>query len=207
MHIAIAGNIGSGKSTLTTMIAKQLNFTPHYESPENNLYISDFYSDMERWSFNLQIYFLSTRLRQLLELQKINNNIIQDRTLYEDAEIFAPNLLSMDLMAQRDFDTYYDLYQTVIELVKPPDLVIYLKGSVPTLVDQIQSRGRDYEDAIRLDYLKKLNERYDSWFNDYQLGKKLEINIDELHFRDNPEHFGIILNKIHAEWYGLFGQI
>ncbi len=206
MHIAIAGNIGSGKSTLTTMIAKHLGFQPHYEDPSVNPYLSDFYSDMERWSFKMQIFFLQNRIKNTLEIQKSGNNIVQDRTLYEDAEIFAPNLLSMGLMSKRDFDTYHELYLTVNQLIAPPNLTIFLNGSISTLVEQIQSRGREYEDMIRLDYLKKLNERYEEWFEKFDLGKKLEVNIDELKFRDNPEDFGVILQKINAELYGLFGN-
>ncbi len=206
MHIAIAGNIGSGKSTLTTMIAKHLGFQPHYEDPSVNPYLSDFYSDMEKWSFKMQIFFLQNRIKNTLEIQKSGNNIVQDRTLYEDAEIFAPNLLSMGLMSKRDFDTYHELYLTVNQLIAPPNLTIFLNGSISTLVEQIQSRGREYEDMIRLDYLKKLNERYEEWFEKFDLGKKLEVNIDELKFRDNPEDFGVILQKINAELYGLFGN-
>ncbi|MCS6904724.1 MAG: deoxynucleoside kinase [Bacteroidia bacterium] len=205
-HIAIAGNIGSGKTSLATLLAKHLGYEVHYEEPTNNPYIYDFYSDMQRWSFNMQIYFLNTRLQHTLMIQRSNKNYVQDRTIYEDAEIFAPNLLAMGLMLQRDYDTYKSLFNTVIQLISPPTLVIYLKGSIAVLVDQISARGREYEDSIRIDYLKKLNERYDHWFENYNMGKKLEINIDELRFRENPEHMGIILQRVTAELYGLFSQ-
>jgi deoxyadenosine/deoxycytidine kinase len=205
-HIAIAGNIGSGKTSLATLLAKHLNYNVEYEEPTNNPYIYDFYSDMQRWSFNMQIYFLNARLQQTILIQKSQKNYIQDRTIYEDAEIFAPNLLAMGLMLQRDYDTYKGLFNNVIQLITPPTLVIYLRGSISVLVDQISERGREYEDSIRIDYLKKLNERYDHWFENYKLGKKLEINIDELHFRNNPEHMGIILQKVTGELFGLFSQ-
>jgi deoxyadenosine/deoxycytidine kinase len=205
-HIAIAGNIGSGKTSLATLLAKHLNYDVEYEEPTRNPYIYDFYSDMQRWSFNMQVYFLNARLQHAIFIQKSKKNYIQDRTIYEDAEIFAPNLLAMGLMLQRDYDTYKGLFNNVIQLVTPPTLVIYLKGSISVLVDQISERGREYEDSIRIDYLKKLNERYDHWFENYKLGKKLEINIDELHFRDNPEHMGIILQKVTGELFGLFSQ-
>jgi len=205
-HIAIAGNIGSGKTTLATLLARHLNFSVEYEDPTNNPYIIDFYADMTRWSFNMQIYFLYARLKQNIMIQKSNRNYVQDRTIYEDAEIFAPNLLSMGLLLQRDFDTYRALFESVKELIAPPDLVIYLKSSIAVLVDQISERGREYEDSIRIDYLKKLNERYDQWFEEYKLGKKLEVNVDELHFRDEPEHMGIILNRVSGELFGLFSS-
>jgi deoxyadenosine/deoxycytidine kinase len=205
-HIAIAGNIGSGKTSLATLLAKHLNCNVEYEEPTNNPYIYDFYSDMQRWSFNMQIYFLNARLQQTIFIQKSQKNYVQDRTIYEDAEIFAPNLLAMGLMLQRDYDTYKGLFNNVIQLITPPTLVIYLRGSISVLVDQISERGREYEDSIRIDYLKKLNERYDHWFENYKLGKKLEINIDELHFRSNPEHMGIILQKVTGELFGLFSQ-
>ncbi|MCS7074467.1 MAG: deoxynucleoside kinase [Bacteroidia bacterium] len=204
MNIAIAGNIGSGKTTLTNLIAKQLGFEPHYEDLTQNPYISDFYADMQRWSFNLQVYFLNHRINQLLTLRKSGHNVIQDRTIYEDAEIFAPNLLEMGLMSQRDYETYQSLYQTVKGLIEPPTLVIYLKASISTLVEQIQSRGREYEDSIRLDYLKRLNNRYDKWYADYNLGKKIEVLVDGRNFIENREDLGMIIQAINAELYGLF---
>jgi deoxyadenosine/deoxycytidine kinase len=204
MHIAIAGNIGSGKTTLATLLARHLGYDVKYEDPSENPYISDFYSEMQRWSFNLQVYFLHSRLHQTIEIQRSDRNTVQDRTMYEDADIFAPNLLAMGLLAQRDYDTYRALFDTVIQLVRPPDLVIYLRASVPTLADMILSRDREFEDTIRLDYLKRLNDRYDEWYDQYKLGKKMEVAVDELNFRDNREHLGIILQRVSAELFGLF---
>ncbi len=204
MHIAIAGNIGSGKTTLTTQLSKYLGFEAYYEDADSNPYLFDFYSDMQRWSFNLQVYFLNTRLNKIIEFRHKGANVIQDRTIYEDAQIFAPNLHSMGLMAKRDYETYRSLFETVSRLVEPPDLLIYLRSSIPTLVDQIQRRGREYEDSIRLDYLKRLNERYEAWFESYKASKKMEVLIDELNFMDNPEHLGIIINRVKAELFGLF---
>jgi deoxyadenosine/deoxycytidine kinase len=163
MHIAIAGNIGSGKTTLTRMLAKHYSWDPHYEDVDDNPYLNDFYEDMQRWSFNLQIYFLNSRFRQILEIRKSEQTIVQDRTIYEDAFIFAPNLHSMGLMSTRDFENYSTLFKLMISLVQPPDLLLYLRASVPTLVNQIQKRGREYESSIRIDYLKRLNERYEAW--------------------------------------------
>ncbi len=205
MHIAIAGNIGSGKTTLATQLSKYLGFQAQYENADSNPYLFDFYQDMQRWSFNLQIYFLNTRFRKILDLRKDGMNVVQDRTIYEDAQIFAPNLHAMGLMAKRDFETYRSLFENLLDLIPPPDLMIYLRGSIPTLVDQIQKRGREYEDSIRLDYLRRLNERYEAWYEAYDLGKKVEVVIDELNFNDNPEHLGIIINRVKAELFGLFG--
>jgi deoxyadenosine/deoxycytidine kinase len=160
---------------------------------------------MQRWAFHLQIYFLNHRLKHILNFQKKQLNVILDRTLYEDAEIFAHNLHNMNLLSTRDYENYLELYNLIIELVPPPDLVIYLKASISTLVEQIQQRSRPYEENIRIDYLKKLNDRYNEWFHGYNKGKKLEINIDELKFRDNQEHFSILLNKINSTLFGLFG--
>lgn len=204
MHIAIAGNIGSGKTTLTTELSKYLGFEAHYEDADNNPYLFDFYSDMKRWSFNLQIYFLNTRFKKIIDIRREDQNVVQDRTIYEDAQIFAPNLHAMGLMAKRDYETYRSLFENLLNLIPPPDLMIYLRGSIPTLVDQIQKRGREYEDSIRLDYLRRLNERYEAWYENYDLGKKLEIVIDDLNFSDNPEHLGIIINRVKAELFGLF---
>jgi len=205
MHIAIAGNIGSGKTTLATQLSKYLGFEAHYEDADSNPYLFDFYQDMQRWSFNLQIYFLNTRFRKIIDLRKDGVNVVQDRTIYEDAQIFAPNLHAMGLMAKRDYESYQSLFENLLDLIPPPDLIIYLRGSIPTLVDQIQRRGREYEDSIRLDYLRRLNERYEAWYESYNLGKKMEVVIDELNFGDNPEHLGIILNRVKAELFGLFG--
>lgn len=203
-HIAIAGNIGSGKTTLTTLLAKQYQWEPHFEDVDNNPYLNDFYEDMQRWSFNLQIFFLNSRFRQLQEIRQQPKAVVQDRTIYEDAHIFAPNLHSMGLMSSRDFDNYRSLFEAINSMIAPPDLLIYLRASVPTLVKQIQRRGRDYEDSIRLDYLRRLNERYEAWIDTYQEGKLLIIDVDNLNFADKPEDLGFIINKIEAEFHGLF---
>lgn len=203
-HIAIAGNIGAGKTTLTSLLAKHYKWTAQFEAVENNPYLADFYNDMHRWSFNLQIYFLNSRLKQLLEIHNSANTIIQDRTIYEDAHIFAPNLHEMGLMSSRDFENYAHFFKTIKSMVKPPDLMIYLKASIPTLVDQIQRRGRDYEDNIRLDYLKRLNEHYNHWVDNYKDGKLLIIDIDNTNFADKPEDFAKVISRIDAEINGLF---
>lgn len=203
-HIAIAGNIGAGKTTLTSLLAKHYKWTAQFEAVEHNPYLADFYNDMHRWSFNLQIYFLNSRLKQLLEIQNSESTIIQDRTIYEDAHIFAPNLHEMGLMSSRDFENYAHFFKTIKSMVKPPDLMIYLKASIPTLVDQIQRRGRDYEDNIRLDYLKRLNEHYNHWVDNYKDGKLLVIDIDNTNFADRPEDFAKVISRIDAEINGLF---
>lgn len=203
-HIAIAGNIGAGKTTLTSLLAKHYKWTAQFEAVEHNPYLADFYNDMHRWSFNLQIYFLNSRLKQLLEIQNSESTIIQDRTIYEDAHIFAPNLHEMGLMSSRDFENYAHFFKTIKSMVKPPDLMIYLKASIPTLVDQIQRRGRDYEDNIRLDYLKRLNEHYNHWVDNYKDGKLLIIDIDNTNFADRPEDFAKVISRIDAEINGLF---
>lgn len=203
-HIAIAGNIGAGKTTLTNLLAKNFNWEPQFEDVENNPYLNDFYEDMPRWSFNLQIYFLNSRFQQIIELQKNEKAIIQDRTIYEDAEIFAPNLHEMGLMSTRDFNNYKSLYSSIISQINPPDLLIYMKASIPTLVDNIQKRGREYEDSIRLDYLKKLNAFYDQWIANYDMGNLLVIDCDRLNFVDRKEDLAEIYNKVQAELNGLF---
>ena len=203
-HIAIAGNIGAGKSTLTNLLSKNFNWTPQFEDVENNPYLNDFYDDMPRWSFNLQVYFLNSRYQQVIDIKNNPNTIIQDRTIYEDAEIFSPNLHKMGLMSTRDFENYRSLYNTIISQIAPPDLLIYLKASIPTLVDNIQKRGRDYEENIRLDYLKRLNEFYDSWIAQYETGKLLVIDCDQLNFVENEEDLARIYNKVQAELHGLF---
>lgn len=203
MHIAIAGNIGSGKTTLTTLLAKHYNWEPHYEDVEDNPYISDFYEDMQRWSFNLQIYFLNSRFNSIIKFREGNKTVIQDRTIYEDAFIFAPNLHAMGLMTTRDFDNYQELFKTMNRFVTPPDLLVYLRGSIPTLVNNIQKRGREYEDNIRLDYLKRLNERYEAWISTYK-EKLLIIDIDNLDYFENPADLGLVIGKIEAEINGLF---
>jgi deoxyadenosine/deoxycytidine kinase len=204
MHIAVAGNIGAGKTTLTESLSKHYGWIPHYENVEVNPYLNDFYNDMQRWSFNLQIYFLHTRLQQILEIREKGKTVIQDRTLYEDAEIFAPNLHSMGLMSTRDFNNYKSLFNIMVSLIKPPDLIIYLRASISSLVRQIQSRGRDFESSIRLDYLNQLNERYEKWIAGYNKGKMLIINIDNLDYRKNPEDLSVVIDKIDAQIHGLF---
>jgi deoxyadenosine/deoxycytidine kinase len=203
-HIAVAGNIGAGKTTLTTQLAKNFNWEPHFEDVEDNPYLADFYHDMHRWSFNLQVYFLNSRYRQILEIQNGEKTIIQDRSIYEDAHIFAPNLHEMGLMSKRDFENYFSLFQLMIQQVSPPDLMIYLKASIPTLVDHIHTRGREYEGTISIDYLKRLNERYDAWVSSYNEGKLLVINADEIDFLNRPEDLGLIIDKVQAELHGLF---
>ncbi len=203
-HIAVAGNIGAGKSTLTDLLAKNFNWQPQFEDVENNPYLNDFYDDMPRWSFNLQVYFLNSRYQQLIEIKNNANVIIQDRTIYEDAEIFAPNLHKMGLMSTRDFENYKSLYSTIISQIEAPELMIYLKASIPTLVDNIQKRGRDYEENIRLDYLKRLNEFYESWIANYTQGKLLVIDCDKMNFVDREEDLAEIYNKVQAELHGLF---
>lgn len=203
MHVAIAGNIGSGKTTLTRLMAKHFGWKPHYEDVENNPYLHSFYEDMQRWSFNLQVYFLNSRFRQVIDIRKSGKNVIQDRTIYEDANIFAPNLHSMNLMSSRDFENYSSLFELMSSFIEPPDLLIYLRSSVSTLVEQIQKRGRDYEESIRLDYLKRLNEMYENWINGYTAGKLLIINVDDMDFND-PEDLSIVIDKVNAEINGLF---
>ena len=203
-HIAIAGNIGAGKTTLTNLLAKNFNWKPQLEEVDNNPYLNDFYEDMPRWSFSLQIFFLNSRYQQILELKNQDLPIIQDRTIYEDAEIFAPNLHAMGLMSSRDFNNYKALYASIVSQIEPPDLMIYMKASIPTLVDNIQKRGRDSEDSIRLDYLKKLNEFYESWIGKYDQGRLLVIDCDKLNFVDNEEDLAEIYNKVSAELNGLF---
>ncbi|HNQ11714.1 MAG TPA: deoxynucleoside kinase [Bacteroidia bacterium] len=204
MHIAVAGNIGSGKTTLTTLLAKQFKWEAHYEDVDDNPYLFDFYDDMQRWSFNLQIYFLMSRFNQILQIKQSKKTIIQDRTIYEDAHIFAPNLHAMGLMTTRDFKNYSALYELIQQFIAPPDLLIYLRGTVPALVNQISKRGRSYETSIRLDYLKRLNERYEAWIQGYEMGKLLVIDIDEINFAENKEHLGEIVNRVNAEINGLF---
>jgi len=203
-HIAIAGNIGAGKTTLTEMLSKHYRWIPQFEDVDDNPYLNDFYEDMPRWSFPLQIYFLNGRLRQLIDIQRGTETVIQDRTIYEDAHIFAPNLHEMGLMTKRDYDNYFTFFQTLKSMVQPPDLLIYLQCSVPTLVGQIQKRGREYEENIRLDYLKRLNEYYNKWIDGYQEGPLLIINGDENKFGERPEDFGKIVNLIDAQLFGLF---
>ncbi len=205
MHIAIAGNIGSGKTTLTKMLAKRYGWAPHFEPVDNNPYLEDYYHDMKRWSFNLQIYFLSKRFKDVVEILRSDKTIIQDRTIFEDARIFAPNLHDMGLMSDRDFQNYTDLFDLMISLVKLPDLMIYIRSSVPRLIEHIQQRGRSYEQTIRIDYLKGLNDRYEEWIKNYK-GKLIIVEGDSCDFQDNPRDFGRIADQIDAELFGLFSK-
>ena len=204
MHIAIAGNIGSGKTTLAGLLSKHYSWEAHYEDVDTNPYLNNFYEDMQRWSFNLQIYFLNSRFRQIVDIRKGTKTVIQDRTIYEDANIFAPNLHAMGLMSTRDFENYKSLFELMSSFIQPPDLLIYLSASVGTLVSQIQKRGRDYENSIRLDYLKRLNERYEDWISDYNLGKLLIVDVDKIKFSENPDDLGHVIQRIDAEIHGLF---
>jgi deoxyadenosine/deoxycytidine kinase len=204
MHIAVVGNIGAGKTTLTELLAKNYGWEPMYEAVDQNPYLEDFYSDMKRWSFNLQIYFLNSRFQQIKEIQKGFQDIVQDRTIYEDAHIFAENLHEMGLMTTRDYENYRSIFDNITSYINPPDLVIYLKASVPTLVENIQRRGRDYEAGIRIDYLQKLNEKYDKWIKSYKEGKLLVLDKDRLDFANNPEDLGIVIDSIEREINGLF---
>lgn len=204
MHIAIAGNIGSGKTTLTSLLAKNFKWEPQYEDVNDNPYLNDFYDDMQRWSFNLQIYFLNSRFQQIAKIKKHPKTIIQDRTIYEDAYIFAPNLHAMGLMTTRDFQNYQRLFELMNSFISPPDLMIYLRGTVSALVKQIEKRGRAYENNIRIDYLKRLNERYEGWISTYEMGKLLIIDIDDINFAENKEHLGMIVERVQGELHGLF---
>lgn len=203
-HIAIAGNIGSGKTTLTGLLAKHFGWQAHYEDVDTNPYLNNFYEDMQRWSFNLQIYFLNSRFRQIVEIRKSGKNVIQDRTIYEDANIFAPNLHLMNLMTTRDYENYQSLFELMVSFIQPPDLLVYLRAEVPTLVRNIQKRGREYEASIRLDYLKSLNERYEKWIDGYTVGKLLIFDVDNINFAENPEDLGMIIEGVQANLHGLF---
>ena len=203
MHIAVAGNIGSGKTTLTKMLAAHYGWTPKFESVDYNPYLADYYEDMERWSFNLQIYFLNKRFKDVVEISRCDDVIIQDRTIFEDARIFAPNLHAMGLMSTRDFENYTDLFDLMMSLVSPPDLLIYLRSSIPNLISQIQKRGREYEKSIRIDYITGLNDRYEEWIKDYK-GNLLIIDADHVKFGNNPEDFAKVTDMIDAQMYGLF---
>jgi len=204
MHIAIVGNIGAGKTTLAELLAKSYGWDPLFEAVDNNPYLEDFYNDMKRWSFNLQIYFLNSRYRQLMDIQKSGRNIVQDRTIYEDAFIFAENLHDMGLMTTRDYENYRAIFDNMTSYIKPPDLLVYLKASVPTLVNNIQRRGREYEIGIRIDYLSKLNEKYQKWIGNYNLGKLLIIDKDTIDFANNTEDLATVVESIEREINGLF---
>ena len=204
MHIAIAGNIGAGKTSLTDLLSKHYKWQGHFEEVVENPYLDDFYHQMERWSFNLQIYFLNSRFSQLIEIQKSGINVIQDRSIYEDAHIFAPNLHAMGLLSQRDYQNYKSLFELMEGMVTGPDLMIYLRSSIPNLVDNIHKRGREFENSISIDYLNRLNERYEAWIHNYDKGKLLILDVDELNFVDNPSDIGAIIEKIDSEINGLF---
>ena len=203
MHVAVAGNIGAGKTSLTEILAKYYGWKPHFENADENPYLNDFYKDMQRWAYNLQIFFLNSRFHDIMKIQRFGENVIQDRTIYEDAEIFAPNLHDMGLMSTRDFLTYRSLYYMINRLAKAPDLLIYLRASVPTLVSQIQKRGREYESSIRPDYLRQLNNRYEAWISNYQSSKLLIFNVDEMDFISNPEKINNITDSINSEIHEL----
>jgi deoxyadenosine/deoxycytidine kinase len=203
-YIAVAGNIGAGKTTLVEMLQKHYNWEALFETVDENPYLNDFYTDMQRWSFNLQIYFLNSRFEQSMQIKTNNLNTIQDRTIYEDCYIFADNLHDMGLMTTRDYHNYLGIFENIKSFVKPPDLLVYLKASVPTLVNQIQKRGRAYESGIRIDYLQKLNDKYEKWISNYKEGKLLVINVDKIDFVEKPEDLGDIIEKIEKEIHGLF---
>lgn len=203
-HIAISGNIGSGKTTLTSLLAKHYKWEAHFEDADENPYLNDFYEDMQRWSFSLQVYFLNSRFNQVLDIRKSEKTVIQDRTIYEDAKIFAPNLHDMGLMPTRDFENYQSLFKLMSSLVQPPDLLIYLRAEVPKLVEKIQSRGRDYENTIRLDYLTRLNERYEAWISEYNLGKLMIVDVNNTDFINNPKDLSTVIDQIDAQLYGIF---
>lgn len=205
-HIAITGNIGAGKTTLSSKLSQHYGWDVHYEDAEENPYLNDFYHDMQRWSFNLQVYFLNSRYSQLIKIKQGDKTVIQDRTIYEDAYIFAPNLYEMGLMHQRDFNNYFSLFKSMLSQIGPPDLLIYLRAGIPTLVSHIHERGRDYEGNMSLDYLRNLNTRYENWIKNYNDGNKLIINIDNLDLKQNPEDFAKVLEMVDAQLFGLFEE-
>ncbi|MBP5395429.1 MAG: deoxynucleoside kinase [Bacteroidales bacterium] len=206
MHIAIAGNIGSGKTSLTQLLAKHYNWLPQFEDVDDNPYLTSFYEDMQRWSFNLQVFFLNTRFRHIIDIRKQKKSVVQDRTIYEDAYIFAPNLHEMGLMSSRDYNNYLSLFELIDSFIQAPDLLIYLKADISTLVAHIQQRGRPYEDLIRLDYLKNLNERYDRWAESYNKGKLLVVDVNQVKFTESKADLGFIIDQVDAELFGLFTE-
>ena len=203
-HLAVAGNIGAGKTTLVRLLSAHYSWEPHFESVDDNPYLEDFYQDMSQWAFPLQIHFLNSRFNQIRALQKKKNSVIQDRTIYEDAHIFARNLYESGHKTQRDYENYLRLFNTMSELVSAPDLLIYLKADLPVLTDRIAKRGRDYEQQINLKYLESLNRLYEDWISSYQEGPLLVVNVNNLDFEHRPEDFGFIVDKINAELFGLF---
>jgi deoxyadenosine/deoxycytidine kinase len=204
MHIAVSGNIGSGKTTLTIKLAKHYGWNAELEAVENNPYLADFYEDMKRWSFHLQVYFLNSRFNQIKRIREKGESVIQDRTIYEDAYIFAANLHKSKMISDRDYDNYLNLFNSMINFVKAPDLLVYLKADIPKLVGQIEKRGRHYENSIRIDYLKNLNAHYEEWISNYDKGKLLVVDVNELDFVSHPEDFASIVQRIDREIYGLF---
>ena len=204
MHVAIAGNMGSGKTTLAEKLAKHYNWKPEFDAVEYNPYLSDFYTDMLRWSFNIQIYFLNSRFRQILNIQKNENSVVQDRTIYEDVEVFAKNLNENGLLNDRDYNTYLDLYNNLMPFIKHPDLLIYLRADIPLLIDRIEKRGRAYENLIRLNYIRDLNQLYEKWISTYNLSKLLIIDVDKLNFDTRSEDFSHVINQIESQIHGLF---
>ncbi|MBR4511418.1 MAG: deoxynucleoside kinase [Bacteroidales bacterium] len=206
MHIAIAGNIGSGKTSLTQLLAKHYNWLPQFEDVDDNPYLTSFYEDMQRWSFNLQVFFLNTRFRHIIDIRKQKKSVVQDRTIYEDAYIFAPNLHEMGLMSSRDYNNYISLFELIDSFIQAPDLLIYLKADISTLVAHIQQRGRPYEDLIRLDYLKNLNERYDRWAESYNKGKLLVVDVNQVKFTESKADLGFIIDQVDADLFGLFTE-
>ena len=195
-HIAIAGNIGAGKTTLCELLSQHFGWQVNYESTDDNPYLSDFYDDMPRWSFNLQVYFLNNRFRQILEIQKGDKTVVQDRSIYEDAHIFAPNLYQMGLMEERDFKNYFDLFQLMTSHIQPPDLLIYLRADIATLVKHIQTRGREYEANMSINYLTKLNDRYENWIRGYKEGNLLILDVSKLDYKNNLAHTQLVVNQV-----------
>ncbi|HCR49308.1 MAG TPA: deoxynucleoside kinase [Bacteroidetes bacterium] len=205
-YVAIAGNIGAGKSSLTRLLSNHFKWEAYFERVEDNPYLADFYADMRRWSFNLQVFFLSSRFNQQQEIENLPHSVVQDRSIYEDAEIFARNLYEMALMSQRDYENYTELFQIMTSYLTPPHLLVYLRASVPTLVEHIQSRGREFESNISIDYLKRLNELYEDWVDRYHVGPKLIINVDDLDFVNHEEGRAEIISQIEGRLYGLFAE-